>query len=86
MAPPREPAVALALDKLLLNANLLEEDKAKAAALGASAKKLAAAGEQDAARDFEEQAMLVLGYSKGYSRCGQGSFIWFQLPRPKPGV
>ena len=84
--PPRDPAVGAALDKLLPSAKLSEEDTAKAAALAASAKKLAAAGDEEAARDFEEQAMLVIGYGKGYSRCGQGSFIWFQLPNLKPGA
>lgn len=84
--PPRDPAVGAALDKLLPNAKLSEEDAAKAAALSASARRLAAAGETEAARDFEERAMLVLGYSKAYTRCGQGSFIWFQLPQLKPGA
>ena len=68
------------------DAKLPAEDAAKVEALGATARKLAAAGELEAARDFEEQAMLLLGYHKGWSRCGAGSFIWMRLPRPNAGV
>ena len=85
VAPPRDPAVGAALDKILPDPKLSAADTEKAAALGATAKKLAAAGELEAARDFEEQAMLLLGYHKGWSRCGAGSFIWMRL-RSNPGV
>jgi hypothetical protein len=33
-----------------------------------------------AAREVEEKAMLMLGYRKAWTACGQGSFLWMKLP------
>jgi hypothetical protein len=30
------------------------------------------------AREVEEKAMLILGYTKGYMRCGAATFMWMK--------
>ncbi len=73
------PPLAAVMDKLLPGAELSVADLAKVTALRAEIMKLAAAGKEEAAREAEEQAMKILGYTKGWLRCGSGTFTWIKL-------
>ena len=69
------PALAAVMDRLLPGAELSAADLAKVTALRAEIMKLAAAGKEEAAREAEE----ILGYTKGWLRCGSGTFTWIKL-------
>jgi hypothetical protein len=74
------PKIVTAVDALLPEANLSQQDLAKVKELRAQMIKLAARGAEAQARKVEEQAMLILGYSKAWMRCGAGSFMWMKTP------
>ncbi len=76
---PPGPPLAAVMDKLLPTAELSAVDLAKVTALRAEIRKLAAAGKEEAAREAEEQAMKILGYAKGWLKCGPGTFTWIKL-------
>jgi hypothetical protein len=73
------PRLAAAVDRLLPGAELSAADLAKVTALRAEIMKLAATGKEEAAREAEEQAMKILGYTKGWLKCGSGTFTWIKL-------
>jgi hypothetical protein len=70
------PAPAATLEDVLETKP--EGDVARARALLREIKQLAAAGKEREARVREAEAMRLLGYRKGYTRCGPGSFIWIK--------
>jgi hypothetical protein len=72
------PPPASAIDELLPKAKLAEADREKVMVLREQIRQLMAAGEEHAARQPEEQAMQILGYHKGWLRCGPGTFIWIE--------
>jgi hypothetical protein len=74
----RVPPPASAIDRLLPKAELAEADREKVMALREQIRQLMVAGEEHAAREPEEQAMQILGYHKGWLRCGPGTFIWIE--------
>ncbi len=73
------PPLAAVMDKLLPGAELSPADLEKVTTLRAEIRKLASAGKEEAARDAEEQAMKILGYAKGWLKCGAGTFAWIKL-------
>jgi hypothetical protein len=75
------PPPASAIDRLLPNAKLAEADREKVIALREQIRQLMAAGDEPAARKPEEQAMQILGYHKGWLRCGPGTFIWIETEK-----
>ena len=77
---PLIPPLAAVLDDLLPEAQLSPADLEQVKALRTQIGKLAAAGKETAAREAEEQAMSILGYSKAWLRCGPGTFIWMKRP------
>lgn len=86
-APPGQgrapmPPLAAAIDELLPRASLTSTDRQKVAALREEIRRLAAAGDEAAARKTEEQAMRLLGYRKAWLRCGPGTFGWVKLAPP----
>ena len=82
LACDRIPPLAVALDELLPQATLPENDLAKIKYLRAQIKTLAATGKIKEARETEEQAMLILGYKKVWLKCGPGTFLWTKLKQP----
>jgi hypothetical protein len=74
--PTGIPRLAAALDELMPTAQLAAADLEAVRALRIAIADLAAAGKYMPARAVEEQAMSMLGYSKLWSRCGDGSFAW----------
>jgi hypothetical protein len=72
------PPLAAVMDKLLPGTDLSPADLAKVTALRAQIRNLAAGGKEEAAREAEEQAMKILGYVKGWLRCGSGTFTWIK--------
>jgi hypothetical protein len=75
------PPVAADIDELLPKAELPKAEIEKVKALRAQIAKLMAAGKEQLAREAEEQAMRILGYTKVYLRCGTGTFLWSRSPR-----
>lgn len=73
------PPLAAGIDGLLAEAKLPAAEFKKVAALRTEIGKLAAAGNEQAAREAEEQAMNILGYGKVWLRCGSGTFVWMKL-------
>ena len=73
------PAIAVELDELLPKAQLSEADLAKVKELQARIATLVAARNIDEARSVEADAMRMLGYRKGLTRCGPGTFVWMKL-------
>jgi hypothetical protein len=76
---PRIPPLAEPLDYLLSRTELVPAEREKVAPLRAQIGKLAAAGQEDAAREVEEQAMRILGYAKLWPKCGPGIFMWAKM-------
>ena len=76
---PLIPPVAAAIDDLLPEVELNETEVEKVKALRAQIAELMAAGNERVAREAEEQAMRILGYTKLYLRCGPGTFLWMKL-------
>jgi hypothetical protein len=73
------PPVAAAIDELLPKTELPKSEIDKVKALRAQIAKLMAVGKERLAREAEEQAMRILGYTKLYFRCGPGTFGWSSL-------
>jgi hypothetical protein len=76
---PHLPPLAAGIDGLLAEAKLPAAEFRKVTALRTEIGKLAAAGNEQAAREAEEQAMSILGYGKVWLRCGSGTFVWMKL-------
>jgi hypothetical protein len=74
------PQLAIMIDQLLPAAQLAQADLDKVTVLRATITDLAQAGNEQAARAVEEEAMNILGYGKVWLRCGQGTFLWEKLP------
>lgn len=81
---PAVPPIAAALDSRLPAAKLSEEDLSRVRQLRAEVARRVAAGQQDEARDYEEQAMLLLGFRKAWLACGPGTFMWVPLNLGSP--
>jgi hypothetical protein len=79
---PLIPALAVRIDELLPQASLSSSDRQKVVVLREKIRQLAEAGDEAEARKAEEQAMLVLGYRKGWLRCGPGTFVWIRDDPP----
>src|SRR5262249_26325301 len=77
--PAHVPPVAAELDDLLPKAQLSEADLAKLKDLRAQIATLVAAKNIKQARAVEEDAMRMLGYHKGLTRCGPGTYVWIKL-------
>jgi len=73
---PRIPPLAAALDDLLPQVPLAPAEREAVTALRAQVGELAANGQEGAAREVEEQAMRILGFSKLWLACGPGTFVW----------
>jgi hypothetical protein len=78
---PAVPPLAAALELALPNARLPAAELATARQLLASIKELAAAGDEQAARRLEQEAMELLGFEKALLRCGPSSFMWVRRAR-----
>ena len=79
------PPLAAALDELLPNANLTEAQLERVRVFRAEMERFAADNREAEARQIEEQAMLILGYTKAYPMCGRAAFWWLKPPSsPKP--
>jgi hypothetical protein len=76
---PNIPPVGVAIDGLLAETRLPAAEFKKVVALRTQIGTLAAAGNEQAAREAEEQAMNILGYGKVWLRCGSGTFVWMKL-------
>jgi hypothetical protein len=76
---PLIPPLAVPIDDLLPRAQLADVEREKLVALRAQIGELAAAGQQEAARRVEEDAMRILGFSKAWANCGPGTFIWVKF-------
>ena len=74
------PPLAASLDEELATAKLPAARLQEVKALRAKITRLAKARKMDKAREVEEQAMALLGYSKAWLRCGPGTFMWMKLP------
>jgi hypothetical protein len=70
------PALGAAIDELLPTARLSAVDTAKVTVMRELIQQLAANGKEGSARDVEEAAMDLLGYTKLWLRCGVGTFNW----------
>jgi hypothetical protein len=75
------PPLAALLDELLPKATLPETELARVKALRGQIQNLATAGKKEAARETEEQTMLLLGYQKSWLKCGPGTFLWTERKR-----
>jgi hypothetical protein len=73
------PALAVIIDADLPEAKLSQIDLAKVKELRVQIRDLASVGQEEEARDLEEQAMKILGYQKLWLKCGPGSFTWMRL-------
>jgi hypothetical protein len=72
------PPLAAPLDRALVDASLPASEMQTLKALRAEIASLAARHKMDAARAAEERAMKMLGYSKMWSLCGPGTFLWMK--------
>jgi hypothetical protein len=72
------PPLAATLDRALVDASLPASEMQTLKALRAEIASLAARHKMDAARAAEERAMKMLGYSKMWSLCGPGTFLWMK--------
>lgn len=70
------PALGAAIDELLPTARLSAADTTKVTVMRELIQQLAANGKEGSARDVEEAAMDLLGYTKLWLRCGVGTFNW----------
>jgi hypothetical protein len=82
---PHIPPVAAAIDRLLPKVKLPKAEVEKVKALRAQIAELMAAGKEEVAREAEEQAMHILGYTKLYLKCGPGTFSWMKV-KPVPST
>jgi hypothetical protein len=73
-----EPPLAVLLDAELTTAKLADAEMTKLKSMRAQIASLGAKKQTAAAREPEEKAMLMLGfgYSKAWTACGPGSFLW----------
>ena len=72
LACPNIPALGAGLDALLAQTKLADTDLKKVEELWEKIKVLAAAGNEEAARKAEEEAMRLLGFNKAWILCGPG--------------
>ena len=70
------PRLAAAIDETLRTAQLSTADRTKVAVLRELIQELSRSGKEGSARDVEEVAMSLLGYTKLWLRCGVGTFNW----------
>ena len=78
-ACPHIPPLGAGIDEQLPQAKLTVADRKKVEDLKKQMGALAAAGNEEAARKAEEEAMRLLGYSKAWLLCGPGTFTWAKL-------
>jgi len=78
LACPKIPAVGSAIDGLLKQTELRDADQRKVEDLEEQIKTLTAAGKEQDARQAEEEAMRVLGFTKKWLKCGAGTFMWMK--------
>lgn len=76
------PPLAAGIDELVPKANLAATDRQKVVTLREEIGRLAAAGDEKAARQTEEEAMRLLGYRKLWLHCGPGTFLWGKIDPP----
>lgn len=81
---PSIPPLAASLDRLLLQTKLPEADAERVRTLRERISAFAARGEENLARQAEEEAMGLLGYKKGWLRCGPGTFLWARTKQAEP--
>jgi hypothetical protein len=75
------PALGAAIDALLPTAQLSADDMTRVTQMRALIGDLVANNGEESARDVEQAAMLILGYTKLWLRCGYGTFTWIkQVP------
>ncbi len=79
LACPNIPAVGAAIDGLVKQTNLRDADLRKVEDLKEQIKTLTAAGNEQGARQAEEEAMRLLGFSKTWLKCGIGAFMWVKI-------
>ena len=79
---PLIPPLAALFDELLPQASLSSSDREKVVVLREEIRQLAKIGDEAKARTAEEQAMHVLGYEKGWLRCGPGTFVCKRIDSP----
>jgi hypothetical protein len=89
LACPNIPPLGTAIDGLLKQTRLTEPERKKIEDLRKQTTDLAAAGNEQAARDAEEEAMRLLGFKKTWLKCGPGTFMWMKIetatsPAPEP--
>jgi hypothetical protein len=79
LACPHIPPLGTAIDGLLKQTKLEEPERKKIEDLRKQVGELAAAGNEQAARQAEEEAMRLLGFSKAWLKCGPGTFMWMKI-------
>ena len=80
---PQIPPLAASLDHLLTETTLPEADAERVRTLRQQIAHFAAQGQEPEARKAEEEAMRLLGYKKGWLRCGPGTFLWTKINQPE---
>lgn len=83
-----------AIDGLLKQTNMSDTKRRKIEDLQKQMNDLVAAGNEQAARQTEEDAMKALGFSKTWLKCGPGAFMWMKTeaaatptpPAPAPAA
>jgi hypothetical protein len=83
LACPKIPAVGAAIDGLLKQTELADAEQKKVLDLEDQIKTLTAAGKEQDARQAEEQAMQLLGFTKKWLKCGPGTFMWMKTEAKK---
>jgi len=84
LACPNIPPLGTAIDGLLKQTKLTEADLKKVEDLRQQVDTLKAAGNEEAARKAEEEAMRLLGFEKTWLRCGVGTFMWVKTATGEP--
>jgi len=77
---PAIPRLAAAIDESLPEAQLSAVDLTKVTVMRELIQELSMNGKEGSARDVEEVAMGLLGYTKLWLRCGFGTFNWIKRP------
>lgn len=73
---PMIPRLSAGLEDILPKAVLTDAARGDVDGLRARMRALSERGDEAGARQTEEEAMRLLGYSKLWIRCGSGSFTW----------
>ena len=78
-ACPNIPPLGTAIDGLLKQIKLADSDREKVEDLKKQVDAQKAAGNEEAARKAEEEAMRLLGFEKAWLKCGPGTFMWVKI-------